>query len=135
MDRRIFDRLRELELPGDDWAVFGSAPLLVRGIIDTVDDLDVLTRGAAWEYVQTLGPVIADEEFRENIVSIQDDLLTFGTVWGIGDFDENELIDTADVIGGIRFVRLEHVEAYKRIAGRPKDLAHLALIERWRAEG
>ena len=39
MDARIFDRLRELELPEQDYAVFGSAPLLIRGIIDSVDDL------------------------------------------------------------------------------------------------
>ena len=40
------------------------------------------------------------------------------------------MIDTAEIIDGLPFVRLEHVIAYKQIAGRPKDLQHLALIEK-----
>ena len=131
----IFDRLRPLSLPNDDYAVFGSAPLLVRGIIEEVDDLDILSRGAAWEHAQTLAPVVPLEPYGVDIVSIDDGLITIGTTWGIGDFDVDELIDTAEMIDGIPFVLLEHVESYKRTAGRPKDLEHLARLEAWRRGG
>ena len=47
----------------------------------------------------------------------------------------DHLIDTAEVIDGLPFVRLEHVVAYKRIADRPKDREHLRLLEEWRPEG
>ena len=55
--------------------------------------------------------------------------LTFGTSWAYGDFDVSLLIDEAEVIDGIPFVRLDHVIEFKRIAGRPKDLLHIRLLE------
>ena len=63
------------------------------------------------------------------IVSCFGGLVTIGTEWAIGDFDVDELIDTAEIIDELPFVRLEHVISYKEIAARPKDLDHLQLIE------
>ena len=64
------------------------------------------------------------------VAAIQNDgRLTFGTRWAIGDFDIDELIDTAETIVGLPFVRMEHVIAYKAIADRSKDRAHLAAVE------
>lgn len=37
--------------------------------------------------------------------------------------------DTAELIDGVRYVRLEHVIAYNRIADLPKDRDHLAAPE------
>ena len=126
-------RLLGLDLLADDHAVFGSGPLLVRGIIDSVNDLDIICRGAAWERVRQLGRLVHLDEYDVDVVEIDDGLVTFGTVWGIGDFDVDELIDTAERIEGIPFARLEYVEAYKRIAARPKDVEHLTALERWRS--
>lgn len=39
------------------------------------------------------------------------------------------LIDTAETIDGLPFVRLEHVRARKAAMGREKDLDDIALIE------
>ena len=50
----LFGLLRGLGLPAGDYAVFGSGPLLVRGIIARAGDLDVICRGAAWEAAQRL---------------------------------------------------------------------------------
>lgn len=122
----LFGLLRSLDLSPQDFAVFGSGPLLVRGVIDRAGDLDVICRGAAWETVQGLGPTI--EQNGVPVVSLFDGLVTFGTRWAIGDFDVDRLIDTAEMIGGLPFVRLEHVAAYKRLADRPKDREHLRLL-------
>ena len=40
-----------------------------------------------------------------------------------------QLIDTAERIDGLPFVRLKHVVRYKRLARRPKDLEHLRLLD------
>ncbi len=125
-----FERLKALDLPAAHFAVFGSGPLLVRRIIDDANDIDVICRGAAWEKVQTLGPTEYLDEYDVTIVSLDDGRLTFGTRWAIGDFDIDELIDTAEIIDGLPFVRLEHVVAYKEFANRDKDRAHIAA---WRA--
>jgi len=39
--------------------------------------------------------------------------ISFGTAWGIGQFDINRLIDTAEIIGGLPFVQLQFVINYK----------------------
>jgi len=127
----LFGLLRSLCLPKGDYAVFGSGPLLVRGIIGRAGDLDVLCRGAAWEAAQRLGPVI--EQHGVPVVSAFAGLVTLGSRWGIGTFDIDQLIGTAEMVDGLPFVRLEHVVAYKRLADRPKDREHLRLLEAQRA--
>lgn len=125
--------LRSIELPPTDYAVFGSGPLLVRGIITDAADVDVISRGAAWTQAQDTGAVTYLEEHNVTVCSFFGGLVTVGTSWAYGQVDIVELIDTAEMIDGLPFVRLEHVIAYKRIASRPKDLAHLQLTEEWLA--
>ena len=126
-----FEALRRLELPQHDYAIFGSGPLIVRGIVGMGNDIDVVCRGHAWELVKAKGEVRYLEQYDVDIVEIDVGSLSFGTQWGIGDFDIDELIDTAEEIAGLPFVRLEHVVAYKRIANRAKDIAHLQALEAW----
>ena len=124
----VFDLLRSIELPAGDFAVFGSGPLIVRGIIEVGNDLDVLARGAAWEKALESGELVYLPEHDVEVVSCFDGVVTIGTEWAIGEVDVDELIDTAEIIDGLPFVRLEHVIKYKQTAGRPKDLLHLQLI-------
>lgn len=119
--------LRELNLPTGDYAVFGSGPLIVRGIVEATNDLDVITRGAAWEAVLRIGTLGTFDDGNP-CVHILDGRITFGTTWKYGRFDLDELIDTAETIDGLPFVRLEHVVTYKQAAGRPKDLEHLTAL-------
>jgi len=53
----IFGKLRALGLPAGDYAVFGSGPLAIRGLIEGARDLDVVARGTAWERARRLGTV------------------------------------------------------------------------------
>ena len=117
--------LKSLELPAGDYAIFGSGPLAVRGVIEHNHDLDVICRGAAWDTVQAAGCPRFLDEYQVQIVEFLDGALTFGTHWGIGDFSVDELLDTAETLNGLPYVRVEHVVAYKRIANRPKDKEHL----------
>jgi hypothetical protein len=118
-----------LALPQGSYAVFGSGPLLLHGIIDSVNDLDVICLDPAWDAVREMGELVRLSPDVQ-IISVDGGALTFGRSWGYGSFDIAELISTAEEIDGTPCVRIEHVVAYKTIAGRPKDLEHLALIER-----
>ena len=62
------------------------------------------------------------------IVNIDDGAITIGRSWRYGDTPIDELIDTAEEIDRHPLVLLEHIVAYKQIADRPKDRAHLAVI-------
>jgi len=128
----LFGLLRSLELPIGDYAVFGSGPLIVRSIIEATNDLDVISRGAAWTRAREAGNLVVLPEDGAEIVSCFDGAITVGRSWRYGAVDIDRLIDTAELIEGIPFVRLEHVIRYKEIAARPKDLCHLRLLAEYR---
>ncbi len=122
----LFDRLRAMELPPGSYAVFGSGPLAAHGIIDELGDLDVIIAEEAWDRVQALGLVVMHGD--DPVIELGNGL-SFGRSWAYGDVDIEYLIEDAEMIDGLPFVRLDAVVAYKRIAGRPKDLRHIELME------
>ena len=128
----LFDHVKDLHLPFGDYAIFGSGPLIARGIVPASNDLDIICRGSAWQTVQEIGDPEYLSEFDVTVVTICDGRLTFGTEWGIGNFDVDALIDNAEVIDGFPFVRLEQVASYKEIIKRPKDLQHLEALRAYR---
>ena len=122
---RALDFVRSMQLPQGDYAIFGSGPLLIRGIIAATNDIDILCRGAAWERVQTEGELKYLDDYDVTIAEFLDGRVSFGTRWAIGDFAVDELINSAEMLDGLPFVRLEYVIDYKKIADRPKDREHL----------
>ena len=124
--------LRSIDLPHGDYAIFGSAPLLAHGIIDSVADLDIIARGAAWDQGIRTGDLIYLPEHEITVCSFYDKLVTMGRTWAYGELDIDTLIDTAETVAGLPFVRIEFVIEYKQMARRPKDLDHLASYETWK---
>jgi hypothetical protein len=125
----LFEYLRRLNLPAGDFAIFGSGPLIVRQWISGTNDLDVVCRGDAWRKVCETGTVCHDERYDVSLASHCNGRVTFGTRWAIGDFDIDELIDTAEIIDDLPFVRLVYVVEYKKIRNSTKDQLHLAQCE------
>ena len=125
MNVSLFDQLRQLDLPVSGYAIFGSGPLAIRGIIPLANDLDILCRRDVWDRVSCLGKTRFLQEYDVTVAELADGAITFGSEWGIGNFDVDELIDTAEVIDGLPFVRLVHVVAYKNIRRSAKDILHL----------
>jgi hypothetical protein len=114
-----------MDLPPDGYALFGSGPIAIRGLLDDIGDLDVIVTAQIWKRVRETGTVVLYGD-HETV-----DLgkgLTFGRSWAYGHFDIEQLIGNSEVIDGLSFVRLSAVLEYKRIAERPKDLRHLELI-------
>ena len=127
--------VRAAELPGGDYAIFGSGPLLVRGIITSVNDIDVLARGAAWERALEIGEITLLPEHGVSVAILHGGALTIGQRWAIGEIDPDQAIDSADCLLELPWVRLELVAGYKRVAARPKDLEHLRLLAEWGDSG
>jgi hypothetical protein len=130
---RLLGEVRALGLPAGNFVLFGSAPLLVRGIVPPTGDVDVLARGPAWEAARALGPTVRLPHYGVDVVRLLDGRIDIGTVWGIGNVDVDDLIDSAEDIDGLPFAGLAHVRAYKELAGRPKDREHLRLLDAWEA--
>ncbi|MFI7610079.1 hypothetical protein ACIBP6_02440 [Nonomuraea terrae] len=127
----LFAELARLGLPAGDYVVCGSAALYVRGMRARMGDLDVLARGAAWQKVLTLGtpqPALSGHGLRVVHPSVA---IEFVDRWTPG-WPTDDLIDNADVIDGIPFMRLGDVLAWKEAARRPKDLPDIAAVQHLR---
>lgn len=130
-DNQLFDQLRQLRLPSRSYAVFGSGPLVIRGIIPLANDLDVICNDDAWRTVENLPDAELIQTNGVVVASLFDGALTFGQEWGIGDFDTTFLIRTAEIIADLPFVRMEHVIRYKAIRDSAKDQRHLAALQQY----
>lgn len=126
----LFARVARLGLPIGHYAIFGSGPLIVRGWIEPANDLDILCRGPAWEEALRVGDLAHLDDWDVDVVEVEAGLITLGRSWAIGDFDVDELIDSAETIESLPFVALRHVAEYKRIADRAKDRRHLEIMKR-----
>ena len=129
VDHPLLRRLISLGLDDRDFAIFGSGPMLARGLRRDVGDLDVVARGAAWKHACAIGEPRVGPVSGDRAMHFWGGRIEVYARWIAPLLDTDELIDGADVIEGLRFVRLEHVLAYKRALGRPKDLADIRVLE------
>ena len=112
-----------LDLPRSDYLVFGSAPLLVHRLISQINDVDIVLRGITWDRFQGLEPKPA--KYGDTVILLGDIELYSG--WMGMNIDD--LFARSTLIDGVRFASLEDVLKFKRVLNRPKDRAHMKLIE------
>lgn len=123
--------LKELGLPEKDFAVFGSGPLYVRGIKDCLRDLDLITRGKAWEMATEMGSLSGAPSGCGMMVQLTVAPIEIFNAWTSNEWDVDQLIDNADIIDGVRFVTLRDVLSWKKSAAREKDKEDVVRIEKF----
>jgi hypothetical protein len=102
----LLELLKEYELPYGGYAVFGSAPLVVVGMVNDVNDLDVIIRPSMWPFQDKEKYLTGDIEFFDN--------------WP--GYDIDDLIDNHSFeYNGVLFINPNKVIDYKRNMGRDKD--------------
>jgi hypothetical protein len=117
--------LTGLNLPTDDYVVFGSGPMLAHGLRTQLGDLDVVARGAAWQALTRYFPPTVAPSGHGQMVRL---VIEVADRWLPG-FDTDHLIATAEHHDGIPFAPLSAVRASKRATARAKDWPDLALID------
>jgi hypothetical protein len=137
MQEPLLDVLLGLALDARDHAVFGSAPLYVKGMKTSLRDLDVIARGAAWTRVVDLSerglllPPEVPSSGRGLVVRHPCAAVEVFDDWTAGT-DVNVLIDAAEMIDGIPFVLVGDVLAWKARSGREKDRLDVEAVDRLR---
>ncbi len=122
---KYLEELSALNLPSEDFAVFGSGPMVIRGIREN-DDIDLVAREYLWKKLA--------DKYPENVKSDKEiaiDHLSIFRNWLPWFSDVEELINTADIIDGIRYVGLENVKKWKEACGRDKDLEDVKQINKY----
>jgi len=114
---KIFKLLKELDkfkINKSDYAIFGSGPLAIRGLV-TPNDLDVIVRPQKYPFDDS-PIVIGNIEFSMDFPGVTQD-------------EVNYIIDNSEIINGYPFVRLEYVKRYKEILKRKKDIEQIKIID------
>lgn len=127
----LLEKLKALDLPANDFAIFGSGPMYPIGIKELGHDIDLIARGEAWQKATILNKPVQTQTWECLAVSLFDDQIEIFNGWGPGKWNIDELIDSADIFDGIRYVNLDNLIKWKKEMGRPKDLEHLKLIEEY----
>jgi hypothetical protein len=122
----VEQHIRRLELPPNDYVLFGSVPLLVHGLIEYVNDIDILARGSAWEYAQTLAKaeLAPMGEWRVSLGDIE-----IYNAW-LG-MDVEAIISRAVLINTLPYADLRDVLTFKQKLNRPKDTEHIRRIQNY----
>jgi hypothetical protein len=123
----LFAALAAIRLPREHYVVCGSAALYVRGLRPRMGDLDILARGPAWQRALSLGePEPTVSGYGRRVVHPAAAIEIMDR-WTPG-WSSDRLIDEADLIDGVPFMRLGDVLRWKVAASRPKDLPDIAAI-------
>jgi hypothetical protein len=120
----VEQRVRKLELPSNNYVLFGSLPLLAHGLLESANDIDILARGSAWQHAQTfanaeLAPM---GEWRVRL----EDIEIYNAWLGM---NVDAIIDRAIFIKGLPYADLRDVLEFKQKLNRPKDAEHILRVQ------
>ncbi|WP_405685312.1 hypothetical protein [Streptomyces sp. NBC_00057] len=124
-------KLLSLNLALGDYVVAGSGPMLAHGLRETVGDLDVVARGAAWKAAVSLAEPVPAPSGHGRMVLLFGGCLEVFDRWLPGSAEPDELIEAAEFIQGIPFCPLLEVAVWKKRSNRRKDREDLLLIQNY----
>ncbi len=122
--KKQLTKLKKLNLPVEEYAIFGSGPLAIRGIRDSAD-IDIIVKLKLWKKLAKKYPQETERLIKINSIDICKNWLPWIK-------NTNELIDDAEIFERIRFVKLKHVLSWKKKYSRKKDKKDVQLIEQYK---
>jgi len=127
---KFIEELKALNLPAGQYAIFGSGPLAIRNLRDA-GDIDLVVTQELWDKLAQKYPLTKKETIKGPVTSINIGHLEIYRDWLNLTPKVKEMIDTADIINDLPFVKLEYVIEWKTFMGRDKDKNDLKLIEEY----
>ena len=112
----LFEKVKKLKLPSGEYALFGSAPLGVRGLREC-RDVDIIVSEDLWDEYKNKFNNDGDIELWKD--------------WAPGQWNIAKLIKEAEIIDDLPFVKLEQVIEWKKLNGREKDLRDVEVAEKY----
>jgi len=138
IDNLLFlNELEKLKLPKNRFVICGSAPLLLRNIIDTIEDLDITVTDDLWNNLSR--KYLVKRKYVKNILK---DYIQVGNIEIMhttdGCYDKYEtvfdLIKSSEIIDNYHVITLEETINCKKYFGREKDYQHIKLIKKYLKE-
>jgi len=131
MTQELLEQVRHLGLPLGSYALFGSAPMGVRGIRE-MKDADMIVAPDIFEDFRKKSDWVLEKK------SSGSECLHYGALemfydWRPGEWNVAALIAEAEVIEGLPFVQLKEVQRWKQLRNSEKDRDDLQLIKSYQA--
>lgn len=126
----IILKVKTLHLPEGTYVVFGSCPLALAGIREA-NDIDLLVSEEMFAKLEENG---WKEYYKgPKDIPLVHDVFEAHDNWNFSSYSPTleQLLVRATVVENIPFASLEDVKKWKDASGRPKDLADIALIDRF----
>jgi hypothetical protein len=130
----IIQEVKKLNLSIGQYAVIGSGPMAVRDIRQA-NDIDFIVTQELYDKLVASGWQKEHFEGKGGPWGISHGVFEANTSWSVNDYhpDPQQLINDADVIDGVAFIRLEDVVQWKKACAREKDLKDIELIKTYLA--
>ncbi len=116
----LLNEVERLKLPKGQFVIFGSGPLSIRNLRDA-NDIDLIVKSQLWEELSKKYSVMGNKLIKIGKKEIYRD-------WKPWFNDVNVLIDSAEIINGYCFVRLEYLLKWKKDMNRKKDIGDIKTI-------
>ena len=120
MFENFLKAVERLRLPKNQFAIFGSGPLSVRNLREA-NDVDLIVKEPLWNELSHRYSVMEKRLIKIGETEIYKD-------WKPWFKDVNLLIDSADIINGYRFVKLQYLLQWKKEMNREKDKVDIKII-------
>lgn len=120
MFENFLKAVERLRLPKNQFAIFGSGPLSIRNLREA-NDVDLIVKEPLWDELSKKYSVMEKRLIKIGETEIYRD-------WKPWFNDVNLLIDSADIINGYRFVKLEYLLKWKQEMNREKDKIDIKII-------
>lgn len=130
----IVKKVLKLNLPIGKYAVYGSGPMSIRGIRES-HDIDLIVTPDLYKDLLISGWQEAGSGDKKHLKT--DDIEIFDNWWDFDNYHPNveQLINDAEMIEGVAFVKLDEVVKWKKAFGREKDLRDVKLIQKYLSSG
>ena len=126
----LFKKLKEMNLPKGKFVIFGSGPMGIRGLKES-HDLDVIVTEDIFNDFKKRSDFkgFKLDKKKSGNEYLEKDGIELYENWHPGDWDINKLIQEAEIIDDLPFVKLEDVLKWKKLKMREKDIKDIELIE------
>ncbi|MEK6758011.1 MAG: hypothetical protein AABX88_02685 [Nanoarchaeota archaeon] len=125
--QELLNELNKLNLPKDEFAIFGSAVMAIKGIREA-KDIDLIVTNELYKKL-----IKKYKEIKPGIIQVGN--IEIIASWNSLIKNPEEVIKNSERIGDYNYIRLKDLIAWKKKMGREKDKNDIKLIKEYKNAG
>lgn len=119
------DTLNSMNIPQNEYVIYGSAPLVIRGLKEKNDDLDVLATDSLWDKLKMEYP----DKLKGDYIDVNGVSFTHRSSDFFGPMDN--IMKNSDLIDGYHIMNLTETMKWKEKTGKEKHLEDAKKIKNY----